>query len=65
HAAKPDAMLCLVGSEMCIRDSMNILVVLLGIVCGVVLYKEKLKLPTILGTILGISGLVCLALAMK
>ncbi|EPG5502106.1 EamA family transporter, partial [Acinetobacter baumannii] len=45
--------------------SMNILVVLLGIVCGVVLYKEKLKLPTILGTILGISGLVCLALAMK
>ncbi|MDN8338279.1 EamA family transporter, partial [Acinetobacter baumannii] len=45
--------------------SMNILVVLLGIVCGVVLYKEKLKLPTILGTILGISGLVSLALAMK
>ena len=27
--------------------------------------KEKLKLPTILGTILGISGLVSLALAMK
>lgn len=27
--------------------------------------QEKLKLPTILGTILGISGLVCLALAMK
>ncbi|EPJ8939339.1 EamA family transporter, partial [Acinetobacter baumannii] len=45
--------------------SMNILVVLLGIVCGVLLYKEKLKLPTLVGIILGISGLVSLALAMK
>ncbi|MDF3345340.1 DMT family transporter [Acinetobacter pittii] len=44
--------------------SMNILVVLLGILSGVILYKEKLKWPTILGILLGISGVVCLASAM-
>ncbi|MBP1493279.1 DMT family transporter [Acinetobacter nosocomialis] len=59
------AHILLKDSPAIVFASMNILVVLLGIVCGVVLYKEKLKLPTILGTILGISGLVCLALAMK
>ncbi len=57
--------LLLKDSPAIVFASMNILVVLLGIVCGVVLYKEKLKLPTMLGTILGISGLVCLALTMK
>ncbi|NUG12325.1 DMT family transporter [Acinetobacter seifertii] len=59
------AHILLKDSPAIVFASMNILVVLLGIVCGVVLYKEKLKLPTMLGTILGISGLVCLALTMK
>lgn len=59
------AHILLKDSPAIVFASMNILVVLLGIVCGVILYKEKLKLPTMLGTILGISGLVCLALTMK
>ncbi|OCZ61578.1 DMT family transporter [Acinetobacter seifertii] len=59
------AHILLKDSPAIVFASMNILVVLFGIVCGVVLYKEKLKLPTMLGTILGISGLVCLALTMK
>ncbi|MGF2335248.1 EamA family transporter, partial [Acinetobacter baumannii] len=59
------AHILLKDSPAIVFASMNILVVLLGIVCGVLLYKEKLKLPTILGIILGISGLVSLALAMK
>lgn len=59
------AHILLKDSPAIVFASMNILVVLLGIVCGVVLYKEKLKLPTILGIILGISGLMSLALAMK
>ncbi|TEU28717.1 DMT family transporter [Acinetobacter seifertii] len=59
------AHILLKDSPAIVFASMNILVVLLGMACGVVLYKEKLKLPTMLGTILGISGLVCLALTMK
>ena len=59
------AHILLKDSPTIVFASMNILVVLLGIVCGVLLYKEKLKLPTIVGIILGISGLVSLALAMK
>jgi drug/metabolite transporter (DMT)-like permease len=59
------AHILLKDSPAIVFASMNILVVLLGIVSGVVLYKEKLRLPIILGTILGISGLVCLALSMK
>lgn len=59
------AHILLKDSPAIVFASMNILVVLLGIVCGVLLYKEKLKLPTLVGIILGISGLVSLALAMK
>ncbi|NUF44591.1 DMT family transporter [Acinetobacter pittii] len=59
------AHILLKDSPAIVFASMNILVVLLGMACGVVLYKEKLKLPTMLGTILGISGLVCLAFTMK
>lgn len=58
------AHILLKDSPAIVFASMNILVVLLGIVSGVVLYKEKLKWPTILGILLGISGVICLASAM-
>ncbi|MEI2556083.1 DMT family transporter [Acinetobacter pittii] len=58
------AHILLKDSPAIVFASMNILVVLLGIASGVVLYKEKLKWPTILGILLGISGVMCLARAM-
>lgn len=58
------AHILLKDSPAIVFASMNILVVLLGILSGVILYKEKLKWPTILGILLGISGVVCLAIAM-
>jgi len=58
------AHILLKDSPAIVFASMNILVVLLGIVSGVILYKEKLKWPTILGILLGISGVICLASAM-
>lgn len=58
------AHILLKDSPAIVFASMNILVVLLGILSGVILYKEKLKWPTILGILLGISGVVCLASAM-
>lgn len=58
------AHILLKDSPAIVFASMNILVVLLGIASGVVLYKEKLKWPTILGVLLGISGVMCLASAM-
>lgn len=58
------AHILLKDSPAIVFASMNILVVLLGVVSGVVLYKEKLKWSTILGILLGISGVICLASAM-
>lgn len=58
------AHILLKDSPAIVFASMNILVVLFGILSGVILYKEKLKWPTILGILLGISGVVCLASAM-
>ncbi|MFW1923255.1 EamA family transporter [Acinetobacter geminorum] len=58
------AHILLKDSPAIVFASMNILVVLLGIASGVVLYKEKIKWPTILGVLLGISGVMCLASAM-
>lgn len=58
------AHILLKDSPAIVFASMNILVVLLGILSGLILYKEKLKWPTILGILLGISGVVCLASAM-
>ncbi|EXS24353.1 triose-phosphate Transporter family protein [Acinetobacter baumannii 573719] len=58
------AHILLKDSPAIVFASMNILVVLLGVVSGVILYKEKLKWPTILGILLGISGVICLASAM-
>jgi len=58
------AHILLKDSPAIVFASMNILVVLFGIASGIILYKEKLKWPTVLGIILGISGVVCLATAM-
>ena len=58
------AHILLKDSPAIVFASMNILVVLLGILSGVILYKEKLKWPTILAILLAISGVVCLASAM-
>lgn len=58
------AHILLKDSPAIVFASMNILVVLLGIVSGVILYKEKLKWPTVFGILLGISGVVCLASTM-
>ncbi|MDD9317547.1 DMT family transporter [Acinetobacter lactucae] len=58
------AHILLKDSPAIVFASMNILVVLLGIVSGVILYKEKLRWPTIFGILLGISGVICLASTM-
>lgn len=58
------AHMLLKDSPAIVFASMNILVVLLGIASGVILYKEKLKWPTTLGILFGISGVICLARAM-
>ncbi len=58
------AHILLKDSPAIVFASMNILVVLLGVFSGLILYKEKLKWPTILGILLGISGVICLASAM-
>ena len=58
------AHILLKDSPAIVFASMNILVVLLGIASGVILYKERLKWPTTLGILFGISGVICLARAM-
>lgn len=43
---------------------MNILVVILGALSGLMLFKEKLKLATACGLALGLASVICLAYAM-
>ena len=59
-----------VKAHMLLKDSpaivfagMNILVVLFGVIAGLLIFKEKLKGMTVLGLLLGLAGVVCLALA--
>ena len=60
-----------IKAHMLLKDSpaivfagMNILVVLLGVMSGLLYFKEKLNLPTLIGLILGLTGVICLAYAM-
>lgn len=60
-----------VKAHILLRDSpaivfagMNILVVLLGVVAGLLIFKEKLKGLTMLGLFLGFAGVICLAMAL-
>lgn len=59
-----------VKAHMLLKDSpaivfagMNILVVVLGVIAGLMVFKERLNLSLALGILLGIAGVVCLALA--
>lgn len=60
-----------VKAHMLLKDSpaivfagMNILVVLFGVLSGLIFFKEKLKLSSLLGLVLGLASVVCLAYAM-
>ena len=61
-----------VKAHMLLKDSpavvfagMNIMVVLLGVLSGLILFKEKLKPATAIGLALGITSVLCLAYAMS
>lgn len=61
-----------VKAHMLLKDTpavvfagMNILVVVFGVIAGLVIFKEKLKITTLLGLIAGIVSVVCLAYAMS
>ena len=60
-----------VKAHMLLKDSpaivfagMNILVVVFGILSGMILFREKTNWMTVLGLVLGVAGVVCLAQAM-
>jgi drug/metabolite transporter (DMT)-like permease len=57
------AHLLLKDSPAVVFAGMNILVVLMGVMAGLVIFKEKLKVVTALGLVLGLLGVICLALA--
>jgi drug/metabolite transporter (DMT)-like permease len=57
------ARLLLKDSPAVVFAGMNILVVLMGVMAGLVIFKEKLKVVTALGLVLGLLGVICLALA--
>ncbi|WP_180115770.1 EamA family transporter [Acinetobacter sp. YH12140] len=61
-----------VKAHMLLKDTpaivfagMNILVVVLGVVAGIIIFKEKLRVATVFGLIAGIMSVVCLAYAMS
>ena len=58
------AHMLLAASPAIVFAGMNILVVVLGVVAGVVLFKERLQAATTLGLLLGIISVMCLAFAM-
>ncbi|WP_130802567.1 EamA family transporter [Acinetobacter ihumii] len=60
-----------VKAHMLLKDSpaivfagMNILVVVFGIFSGLILFREKTNWMTLLGLVLGVAGVMCLAQAM-
>ncbi len=57
------AHILLKDSPAVVFAGMNILVVLFGVLAGLFIFKEKLKMSTLLGLVLGLSGVVCLAMA--
>ena len=58
------AHILLKDSPAIVFAGMNILVVLLGVVAGLLIFKEKLKGLTMLGLFLGFTGVICLAMAL-
>ena len=59
------AHLLLKDSPAVVFAGMNIMVVLLGVFSGLLFFKEKLKLPTAIGLVLGITSVAFLAYAMS
>ena len=59
------AHLLLKDSPAVVFAGMNIMVVLLGVFSGLLFFKEKLKLATAIGFVLGITSVACLAYAMS
>ena len=59
------AHLLLKDSPTVVFAGMHIMVVLLGVFSGLLFFKEKLKLPTAIGLVLGITSVACLAYAMS
>ncbi|RZG88597.1 DMT family transporter [Acinetobacter sp. WCHAc060033] len=57
------AHILLKDSPAIVFAGMNILVVLFGVIAGLIIFKEKLKVITALGLVLGLGGVVCLGLA--
>ena len=60
-----------VKAHMLLKDSpaivfagMNILVVVLGVLAGIIFFKEKLKPASAMGILLGLGSVMCLAYAM-
>ena len=58
------AHILLKESPAIVFAGMNILVVLLGVLGGLIIFKEKLKLVSATGLVLGIVSVLCLAYAM-
>ena len=59
-----------VKAHMLLKDSpavvfagMNILVVVFGVIAGVLIFKEKVTIGILLGLVLAVAGVSCLALA--
>lgn len=57
------AHILLKDSPAIVFAGVNILVVVLGVIAGLVVFKERLNLSLAIGILLGIAGVVCLALA--
>lgn len=57
------AHILLKDSPAIVFAGMNILVVLFGVIAGLFIFKEKLNNITVLGLVLGLTGVMCLALA--
>mgnify|MGYP003412629406 CR=1 FL=1 len=57
------AHILLKDSPAIVFAGMNILVVVLGVIAGLVVFKERLNFRLALGILLGIAGVMCLALS--
>lgn len=57
------AHILLKDSPAVVFAGMNFMVILLGVIAGLFIFKEEMKTATVLGLVLGLGGVICLALA--
>ena len=57
------AHVLLKDSPAVVFAGMNFMVILLGVIAGLFIFKEKMKMVTLLGLVLGLGGVICLALS--